>query len=97
MKFGTVYAVGTRQLTWLDETARRPVETWNDRRISDYSPGEDIAAAEFRLGSFVVLSIKLTDILPALDTATDAHAFAEVLAALDQTMTCNGRFSVKDR
>ena len=28
--------------------ARRPVETRNDRRTSDESPGEDIAAAEFR-------------------------------------------------
>ena len=35
-------------MTSLDETARRPVETQNDRRISDECPEEDIAAAEFR-------------------------------------------------
>ena len=40
-------AAGTRQLTSLDETARRPVETRNDRRTSDECPEEDIAAAEF--------------------------------------------------
>jgi len=42
------YAAGTRQLTSLDETARRPVETRNDRRTSDECTEEDIAAAEFR-------------------------------------------------
>jgi len=35
-------------LTFLDETARRPVETRNDRRTSDECPEEDITAAEFR-------------------------------------------------
>ena len=44
------YAAETRQLTSLDETARRPVETRNDRirRTYDECPEEDIAAAEFR-------------------------------------------------
>ena len=40
-------AAGTRQLTSLDETAHRPVETRNDCRTSDESPEEVIAAAEF--------------------------------------------------
>jgi len=47
-------------LTFLDKTARRPVETRNDRRTSDECPEEDIAAAEFRgcnlhLGSWTIL------------------------------------------
>jgi len=41
------YAAGTWQLTSLDETVRCSVETRNDRRTSDESPEEDIAAAEF--------------------------------------------------
>jgi len=38
-------------LTSLDETARHPFETQNDRRTSDECPEEDIAAAEFRGGN----------------------------------------------
>jgi len=48
-------------LTSLDETARRPVETRNDRRTSDECLEEDIAAAEFR-GSNLHLPWFLDDI-----------------------------------
>jgi len=48
-------------LTSLDETARRPAETLNDRRNSDECPEEDIAAAEFR-GSNLHLPWLLDDL-----------------------------------
>ena len=66
------YAAGTRQLTSLDETARRPVETRNDRRTSDESPEEDIAAAEFHRSNlhlpwFFVESVSYTHLtLPTI-------------------------------
>ena len=43
-----IYAAGTWQLTSLDETACRPVETRNDRGTSDECPEEDIAAVVWR-------------------------------------------------
>ena len=48
-------------MTSLDETARRPAETRNDRRNSDECPEEDIAAAEFR-GSNLYLPWFLDDL-----------------------------------
>jgi len=93
------YATGTWQLTSFDETARRPVETRNDRRISGEFPGEDIAAAEFRRSNlhlpwFLCRIVDKVNWCLAGFGYCDGrhHAYAEVLAALDQKMTCNGRF-----
>ena len=89
------YAAGTRQLTSLDETARRPVETQNDRRglltnvRKKTSLQQSFAVATcIYLGSFVD---KVNWCLAGFGYCRGRHyAFAEVHAVLHQTTTCNG-------
>ena len=73
IKFGKVRCRNsTVDVASLDATARRPAETRHDCRTSDEFIGEDIVAAEFLCSSMVPFLTKWTDVLSALDIATDA-------------------------